>query len=238
VNLKSKITAIKAVRNRRAQRSRIYLDGQFAFSLDNEVIVREGLKTGQGLSSAEIGLLTGDDRFQGCFDAACRFLSYRPRSEAETRTRLLRRGYAEEEIEKAVGRLRKLNLLDDAAFAEFWKENRNAFQPRSQRLLKLELQRKGVEAAMIDDAVEGTDDADNAYRAAVKKARTLPVADYKIFRQRLAAYLQRRGFNYRVISSVVEKTWQERTSGTGQHPDLSGAGVNDQALFVPGINIR
>ena len=220
--LRAKITAIRAGRNARVQRSNVFLDGKFAFSLDNEVIVKESLKVGLLLSPDEIKLLTGADRFQRCLNAAFQFLSYRPRSEAETRQRLLRRGYAEDEIDKTVAQLRRLDLINDTAFAEFWKENRNSFRPRSQRMLKMELRRKGVETEVIDGVVEGMDEADSAYRAALDKARVLPVSDYQVFRQRLGGYLQRRGFGYGVINNIIKKVWQERTKDSRMSSDTAG----------------
>ncbi len=217
--LKKKITAMRGVKNPRIQRSNIYLNGKFAFSLDNEVIVKENLKVGLALSDTEIEMLTRSDTFQRCLNAAFQFLSYRPRSESETRDRLKKRGYAEEEIERTVAQLINLKLLNDTAFAEFWKENRNSFRPRSQRMLKMELKRKGVETEVINEVIENVDEAENAYRAAMSKARTLPVADYQVFRQRLGGYLQRRGFSYGVINKTVKKVWQERAGETGPAPD-------------------
>lgn len=217
--MKGKITAIKAGRNPRVRRSNVYLDGKFAFSLDNEVIVKEKLRAGLELTSAEVDVLTGSDRFQRCLNAAFRFLSYRPRSEAETRERLARHGYDPADIERVTEQLKRLGLLDDAAFAEFWKENRDSFKPRGQRLVKMELRRKGVESEVIDEAVEDMDEAANAYRAALMKARTLPVSDYQVFRRRLGSFLQRRGFNYGVINSIIKKVWLERTGEQGEMPE-------------------
>jgi regulatory protein len=212
--LKRKITAIKAVRNPRIQRSKIYLDGKFAFSLNNEVILKESLKIDSELSSSELELLTKADQFQSCLNAAFQFLSYRPRSESETRIRLQSRGYEEEEIERVIAQLKRLNLINDADFATYWKENRNSFRPRSQRMLKIELRQKGVEREIINEVVENIDEKDNAYRAAVSKARTIPITDYQIFRQKLGSYLQRRGFSYGVINNVTKQIWQERTDNT------------------------
>jgi regulatory protein len=220
--LKKKITAIKAGRNPRVQRSNIYLDGKFAFSLDNEVLLKENLKVGLDLSPAEIDLLNSSDRFQRCLNAAFRFLSYRPRSEAETRERLQKHGYEEPEIEKVVAQLKRLSLLDDTAFAEFWKENRNSFRPRSQRLIKMELRRKGVEPGIIDETIEDMDETGNACKAAAHKARSLPVTDYEVFRKKLGAFLQRRGFSYGVISNAIKQAWLERTGHNSPEPDLSG----------------
>jgi len=220
-NLKSKITAIRSVKNPRVQRSSIFLNGKFAFSLDNAIILKESLKVDQMLSPAEIDLLTRADVYQRCLNTAFRFLSYRPRSESETRIRLQKHGYMEEEIEKVILQLKHLALLDDAAFAQFWKDNRNSFRPRSQKMLKMELRRKGVETEVIDEAIEDIDEAENAYRAALSKARLLPEADYRIFRQKLGGYLQRRGFGYGVINSTVKKAWLERTGNSGQLPETT-----------------
>jgi len=213
--LKSKITAIKAGKGLRLKRSNIFLDGRFAFSLDNAVILKEKLKVGQTLSAEEMETLAGADRYERCLNTALVFLGYRPRSEAETRSRLQKRGYAGGEIDSVVERLKGLRLLNDADFAEYWKENRTSFKPLGQRMLKSELRRKGLEPGIINDAVEEIDELENARRAAGAKARSLPVTDYQVFRQRLGGYLQRRGFDYGVISQIVKQVWEERTGESG-----------------------
>jgi regulatory protein len=210
--LSGKITAISAGRSPRTRRSNIFLDGKFAFSLDNEVIAREKLKVGCELSPDYIRELTGADHFQRCLNAAFNFLSYRPRSEAETRLRLQHRGFESAEIERALSELKRLNLIDDASFAEFWKENRNSFRPRSQRMVKQELRSKGVETAVIDEIVDDIDDSQNAYRVALEKAGKLPLTDYQVFRRKLGSYLQRRGFSYGVINTTVNKVWVEKAN--------------------------
>ena len=218
--LKRKITAIRAGRNTRVPRSNIFLDGKYAFSLDNEVLVKESLKIGQELSSAQIRQLTEANTIQRCHDVALRFLSFRPRSRAETRLRLHQRGYPDAVIEGVISQLERSGLLDDKAFAEFWKENRNTFRPRGQRMLKLELRRKGVQSTIIEEVTENVDEPENALKAAVARARTIPAGDYQVFRQRLGNYLQRRGFSYRVINTAVKKAWQERTGNSSPESAL------------------
>jgi regulatory protein len=204
----SKITALRAGRGR-GKRVNIYLDGKFAFSLEAEVAIREGLRVEQELSTERIKTLSGADNLQRCLNAAALYLSYRPRSEPELRERLRRRGFDEEIVEKTVSRLSEQGLVDDAAFARFWTENREYFSPRSQRLTRLELRKKGVAGEIIDRVVGSIDDEESAYRAAEKKARSLSRADYRSFRRRLGDHLRRRGFSYWVISRAVEKLWRE-----------------------------
>lgn len=211
--MKKVITAIKAETTSGSRRSRIYLDGTYGFSLENRVIAAESLEVGRALTPAEIALLSRDDDGQRCLAAAMRFLSYRPRSESETRERLLKSGFEIQYIDSAVEKLKQLDYLNDSAFARSWTEDRNAFKPRSQRVLKMELKRKGIDSDTIDAAVAGSDDAANARQLAVRKARTLPVTDFQVFRRRLGTYLQRKGFGYTVINGLIKETWQERTQG-------------------------
>ena len=113
-------------------------------------------------------------------------------------------------IEAVIARLKEQGLVDDMAFAQFWKDNRESFSPRSQWLTRLELRRKGVANDIIDQVVNTIDDDDSAYRAALSKARSLPLSDYQSFRRRLGEYLKRRGFSYGVINHTVERVWQEQ----------------------------
>ena len=204
-----KVTALRTGR-RQGKRINIFLDGRFAFSLEAEVAVKHGLEMGQELSEGDIEALTGADLRHRCLNAALLYLSYRPRSEAELRQRLHWRGFDGDNVEAALTKLREQGLVDDLAFAQFWKDNREAFRPRSRWLTKLELRQKGVADNIIDQVVANVDEEDSAYRAAVSRARSLPRSDYQSFRRRLGQYLKRRGFGYQVITQTVERVWQER----------------------------
>ena len=209
--------SITSLRSGKRQRNRVnvFLDGRFAFSLQAEAIVKEGLQVGQELSTSRIDALSKSDDFQRCLEAAIRYLSYRPRSEPETRAKLQQRGFDSQSIESALLKLRKQGLVDDMLFGQFWKDTRQSFSPRSQRLTKLELRQKGVDKDIIDRIVGDLDDNDSAYRAAVSKARSLSLSDSQLFRRRMGEYLRRRGFDYQVINHTVERILQEHGTGSG-----------------------
>ena len=210
----SKVTAIRTGKGR-GKRVKVFLDGKFAFSLEAEVAAKEGLRVSQELYASQIEALAKSNHFHRCFDAAANYLSYRPRGEAELRARLLQRSFASESIEAVIAKLKERGSIDDIAFAQFWKNNRESFSPRSQWLTGLELRRKGVATNIIDQAVDDIDDTDSAYRAALGKTHSLPLSDYHSFRRRLGNYLKRRGFDYDVINHTVEQMWQERGNGSG-----------------------
>lgn len=200
------ITAIED-QKRGKDRVNVFLGGSFAFSLDREVVQQQGLCPGQSLSDSQIDELVRVDLFGKCLEAALHLLSYRPRSEAEIRQRLYRR-FEKETIDRVALHLQERQIVDDAAFARFWTENRESFSPRSKRLLKMELRRKGIDSEVVDEVLGGVDDEESAYRAAQRKGHNLG-KDYETFRQKLGAFLGRRGFSYDVINRTIERLWQE-----------------------------
>jgi len=204
-----KITALRIGKGRK-KRVNVFLDDRFAFSLEAEVVIKEGLQVGQELSASQIEALAKSDHFHRCLNVATHYLGYRPRSEFEVRARLQRRGFDDNNIGVVIARLKEQGLVDDMDFARFWKENRDSFSPRSQWLTKLELRQKGVADDIIEQVVGTVDDGDSAYRAALSKARRLSRSDYQDFRRRLGEYLKRRGFGYGVINLTVERVWEER----------------------------
>ncbi len=180
-----------------------------------ETALKENLRVGEELSDGQVaGLLTAEG-IRRCREAALLYLNYRPRSESEVKARLQRRGFDAEHVEAVITRLKEQGLVDDEAFARFWTENRESFNPRSRRLTRQELLGKGVDGEVIDRVVIDLDDAESAYRSALSKARRWPRSDRDLFRRRLGEYLRRRGFGYEVIKSTVERLWQEPGNGAG-----------------------
>lgn len=145
-------------------------------------------------------------------DAACRYLSYRPRSEFEMRVWLRRKEFPPGVVESTISTLKTRGLVDDVAFARYWKESRDSGSPRSRAALKSELARKGVDQDVVSAALDSADDEAAAYRAVQKRAARLAGSDYGEFRNRLGAALRRRGFSFEVTECTVKRLWQESRS--------------------------
>ncbi len=201
-----KITALK-VQKRDPNRVNVYLDGRFAFGL--AAIEAARLQRGQMLSDEDIKRLKERDSFEKARNRVLRFLSYRPRSEAEVRRYLQDKDVSLAIADEVVERLTRAKLLDDLAFARYWVENRERFKPRGVRMLRHELRQKGVDAKIIAQSLADLNEEEIAYRAATQRGRRLAHLDQASFRKKLSAYLLRRGFPYGVVKPVVERTWQE-----------------------------
>ena len=125
--------------------------------------------------------------------AALRYLTYRPHSEAEIRTRLLKR-FPPTTVEQVLDNFLRQNLVDDAKFAIQWVRSRDAHHPRSSWAIKRELLNKGIDSNVAKKAMEGVNDEETAYRLGMQQAQRMARVDLQTFRRRLLSYLKRRGF--------------------------------------------
>jgi len=211
-----RITSLR-FQKRSPDRVNVYLDGQFAFGLP--AIEAARLRVGQTLEDHDIEHLRSVDVEQKAYDCAVRFLSFRPRSEAEVRSRLKRSSTDSAVIEVVIERLRAESYLDDAEFARFWVEGRQRFSPRSVSVLRQELRRKGLDDSMIAPAVAELDAEAAAYEAARPRALRLSsvaATDPMLFRRKVGDFLLRRGFDYEVTRQVVSRLLDELASGEVQ----------------------
>lgn len=200
------ITALE-IQKRNKKRVSVFVDGEYAFSLSLDDAAR--LHKGQTLAEADIDALRQQDAVNTAVDLAARFLALRPRSEHEVRRNLADKDIAAPVIDEAMERLRALGYLDDHAFAAFWVQERVTFKPLSPQALRYELRQKGVADSIISDALAAIDADETALRAARGQVRRLRGATQRDFRQKLAAFLQRRGFVYEDVRATIQRLMDE-----------------------------
>ena len=198
---------------RRKDRYSVFLDGDYAFSLQEMTAAR--LHIGQTLSDPEIAVLKEADAAEWAKQIAYRFLSYRPRSAAEVRRHLRKKDIDDDVIDRVIDRLLELKLLDDNAFARYWVEQRETFRPRSRRALQYELFQKGLSRQIVEQAVAEVDETAAARRAGLKKAALWTHLAEDDFHLKMRAFLSRRGFDYAIISEVSRQLWREANGRDG-----------------------
>ena len=207
--MSGRITALK-VQKRNTQRINVYLDGEFAFGLAR--ITAAWLSVGQDLSDEKITQLQAEDNKEIALQRAMRALDRRPRSESEIRRLLARHEVADDIVDEVILRLTRAGLVNDAKFAKLWVENRQEFRPRSRKALAFEMRQKGVARDAIDQAlneISDQDEEDLAYQAAARQSRKYAGLDWLEYRQKMAGFLARRGFNYETSALAIQRTWQD-----------------------------
>ena len=143
---------------------------------------------------------------------AFKFLSYRPRSEAEVRAKLTQSGFSPQDVNAILEKLRSLNLLNDETFARDWARGRAEGRGYGPLRIERELREKGIGPSMIREALRETfGEGEGREKARVlleKKFRGKDMDDRKVL-HRAVAFLQRRGYRNSVIAKLLDQRANE-----------------------------
>ena len=150
------------------------------------------------------------DDFDRFYNSSLRFLSYRPRSEKEVRDKLVSKKASLEIADKVISKLKKYNFVNDAEFAKKWIEDRSKFKPRSFRLIKLELKRKGIDDETIDNLhLTISSDLEQAKKLVEKRIirfrNKFGMTREEIY-QKLGRFLASKGFSWDTIKKSIDET--------------------------------
>jgi regulatory protein len=202
-----------AEQKRRPNRRNVYLDGDFAFGLNDNVVARFRLREGMTITDEMAKEIADGEVRQECFDFATKHLQARLHSRAELRRKLMRREYGETVIDGVLDDLTRLGYLDDARFAKTKAASLAEHKHHGRRRAYVELIRSGIPQAVADaalsDVYEQTDPLAAARLLAEKRASSLKRLDPLVARRRLAGMLQRRGFDYETIKPVIDRVLGE-----------------------------
>lgn len=181
---------------------RIFVNNAHAFTV--KLIDATDLKTGMTLSDEHVALLQQKHELEDAYRISLHFLGYRPRSRREIERHLKKKNVRTEIVAHTVGRLTESRLIDDEAFASWWVGHRRRLKPRSSYALRLELLQKGIDESIISAAVAETDDSRAALELLNAKRKQWRRYDDRSKRQKMLAFLNRRGFRYETAKSACE----------------------------------
>ncbi|MFD3793009.1 recombination regulator RecX [Streptomyces californicus] len=146
-----------------------------------------------------------------------RLLTGTPRTRKQLADALRKREIPDEAAEEVLSRFEDVGLIDDAAFAGAWVESRHHGRGLARRALVRELRTKGVDSAVIDEAV-GQLDADQEEETArelvARKLRSTRGLDRDKRLRRLAGMLARKGYGEGMALRVVRQALEEEGEDT------------------------
>lgn len=160
-------------------------------------------------------------------------LTGRARSRHELAERLARKGVPEEIGARLLDRFEEVGLVDDAAFARTWVDQRQGGKGLARRALAQELRRKGVDdevARAVLDEVDPDDERDAARRLVQRRLRSVARLDRATATRRLVAMLGRKGHPPGLAYAVV----REELDAAGHHDDAGDGGADPDGLADEG----
>ena len=200
---------VTAIERRGGTLITVSVDEGEAFSLHPEILVKYGLRTGDVIDPGTIRAIAGEEERLLAGRKAAGLLRRRLRSEQELRARLTEEEFSPNAIDDVIGQLRASGLIDDAAFARAYVHDAGLRTPAGERLLRRDLRRKGVGAAVIEEVLSGRDDQALALEAGRRRlgrergrSDSTPAGRLRT-RKRLADFLLRRGFPWPAVTAAL-----------------------------------
>lgn len=135
-------------------------------------------------------------------------LSTHPRTRSELAKALAKRQVPEAAAAAVLDRFTEVGLIDDEAFANAWVDSRQAGRKLARSALGSELQRRGVDRDLINQALERVEPEQERAAAVALVARKLPSIrglPAATKQRRLLGLLARRGYPSGVAVGVVRE---------------------------------
>lgn len=212
-----KITEVSP-QKKNPKRFNIFIDGEFAFGADEDLVVEHRLVLGKIVEKDLLEKLLFEAEIGKLLEKVYGLLNVRNRSEREVRDYLKRVSFkrkvkeqeeiSETSIELLIQKLKQKGLISDDSFAKDWVAAR--IKKKGKIAIKLELIQKGISKEIIDQVLENTTDDQKVAEALLeKKSRFWKSLPRDEFKKKASDLLLRRGFNYEGVKEIVEKLLQK-----------------------------
>lgn len=191
---------------RNEERYNIYVNEEYAFSVDENILVQYGLTKGKTLDEWTIGDIGFDDEVSRAFNRALGYLTYQMRSEDEVRKKLLDAEFGEAVINEAIHKLVRLGFLNDAEFSRAFVDTKKNTMKKGPRAIQQELKRKGIDDDTREQALAHFDEAEQlrlATELADKKLRSEAKKTPMQQKQKIQEFLLRKGYSFAIIEQVI-----------------------------------
>ncbi|GAA0069095.1 recombination regulator RecX [Clostridium sardiniense] len=205
----SKITKIEAGK-RNKDRANIYIDDEYAFSVNMEIVYKFGLREKEVVDREKLLQISILENLSKCKETALRTVERSYKTEKEIRDKLLLKEFDEETIEKTVEFLKEYGFIDDSKFVRMFVKDRIKNQGKNK--IKYALLQKGINKYLIDEVFEELDRDDEIKRAIeLCEKKYLSIIkresdDFKI-KNKITRYLLGRGYDYDIAKECIREVY-------------------------------
>lgn len=190
-------------------RSKVYLDQEFAFVLYKGELRLFKIKEGQELSHEHYKQIMGEILPKRAKLRAMNLLQSRDYTRSALGDKLKQGFYPETVIEKALDYVASYHYIDDVKYAQNYIHYNH--ERKSRRVIEQDLQRKGVSRLDIEKAwIEWADagnslDEEEQIIGLIAKKKYRPETNDRKERQKLYTFLMRKGYSVESINKAMKR---------------------------------
>lgn len=193
---------ISAVEPWKKSMSAVYIDGEYAVTLDTMTLIKNHIKAGAEISDEELHSLIQQSEKQRANEKALNLITYRDHSKKELKEKLSRT-YSEETAEEIAEKMQEAGLVNDEEYARKYAEELLRKKHMSMRGIEFKLREKGISSEIIQIIKEELefDPVSEIQQVLAKKYPTY-AQDEKVKKRAIAA-LQRLGWSWSNIKNAM-----------------------------------
>jgi regulatory protein len=181
-------------------------DEKYAFSVDEDVLIKYQLKKGMELDEFTQLEVLYQDTVRKAFGTAIQYLAFRMRSEKEVRDYLKQKDIEETVIQEVIHRLNHHHYLNDEEFALAFIRTQINTSDKGPRVIKEELKEKGIDHSILEKVMEefSLELQFSKVFHLCTKAQTKKGNDSQfMYEQKLKQTLNRKGYSFTIIDEVM-----------------------------------
>jgi len=181
-----------------------------------DIALKYGLKKDLPISEELLETMLAENRKIKVKQIAYKYANYKPRTEKQVIQRLKQNEFTDDDIQFALGFLKKFNLINDEKYAVAFLTELLRKKPSGKKVALNELLKKGISSKISKETIDAyfpdEQTSEMALRAAEKKMRMLRHKEPDKQKKSLISSLQKRGFDWLTIRETVSIVLPEDVS--------------------------
>lgn len=207
----NKITKVEVQKNNK-KRVNIYVNENFAFACDMELVYRYNLEKDVEIKIEDIREVLIEEEYISCKNYTLRILERGYKTEKEIEKKLIEREYSQKTISRVQDFLKEYNFIDDRRYTSMYVKDKIKNEGRNK--IKYKLMQKGVAEETIAKTINNVNEEDE-YEGALalceKKYRILikRETDSRLIKQKIFRFMASKGYDFDLINRIIRKVVNE-----------------------------
>ena len=193
------ITKLEKQKNK--DKLNLFINGEFYCGILREIAIINNFFVGKKLEKTELDAAILEGQSKQAFSKAADYLSVRPHTRQELKLKLVKKEFPVEAIQKALDKLQEYGYLDDEKFAQMFIEQNSKL---SKKMIINKLAAKGIFAVTAQKYLQDVPIDQEMQAACNQVEKYLKNKDINDCRDKLYAFLFRKGFDFDTIKKAVK----------------------------------
>ncbi len=201
------VTAVKP-QKKRSGRFSLFHNKVFIIGVSAHILARFNLGTGSEITADIYSEISQAEQYTACKNYMFQLLGRRDYSSFEIRMKALKKGYSSELAETVIEKFQQKNYLNDEKFARKFANDKIRLNRWGPVKIKAKLSEKGIDYNLIEKVLDSLSDDLELSKICVdlilkRRRHFIRESDEFKRKQKIAAYLQRKGFSFDSINRAL-----------------------------------